>query len=110
MMNRRSFVAAMLLLVARLVDVQVLHAGAYQTAARGESSITVSLPSLRGGIYARDGAPLAMSVPTDDVVAVLSYAIYESFPAAPHCRRFLPTHTSSLHWGRRSCSSHRRVR
>ncbi len=59
----------MLLLVARLVDVQVLHAGAYEAAARGESSISVSLPSLRGGIYARDGSPLAMSVPTDDVVA-----------------------------------------
>jgi cell division protein FtsI (penicillin-binding protein 3) len=60
---------AMLLLVARLVDVQVLHSGAYQAAARGESSITVSLPSVRGGIYARDGSPLALSVPTDDVVA-----------------------------------------
>ena len=59
----------MLLLVARLVDVQVLHAGAYQAAARGESSISVSLPSLRGGIYDRDGSPLALSVPTDDVVA-----------------------------------------
>ena len=59
----------MLLLVARLVDVQVLHAGAYEAAARGESSISVSLPSLRGGIYARDGSPLALSVPTDDVVA-----------------------------------------
>ena len=35
----------------------------------GESSISVSLPSLRGGIYARDGSPLALSVPTDDVVA-----------------------------------------
>lgn len=62
-------IVAMLLLVARLVDVQVLHAGAYQAQARGESSITVSLPSLRGGIYARDGSPLALSVPTDDVVA-----------------------------------------
>ena len=59
----------MLLLVARLVDVQVLHAGAYEAAARGESAISVSLPSLRGGIYARDGSPLALSVPTDDVVA-----------------------------------------
>ena len=27
------------------------------------------LPSLRGGIYDRDGSPLALSVPTDDVVA-----------------------------------------
>ncbi len=66
---RLILVVAMLLLVARLVDVQVLHSGAYQAAARGESSISVSLPSLRGGIYDRTGAPLALSVPTDDVVA-----------------------------------------
>jgi cell division protein FtsI (penicillin-binding protein 3) len=59
----------MLLLVARLVDVQVLQAGGYQKAARGESSISVTLPSVRGGMYARDGSPLALSVPTDDVVA-----------------------------------------
>ena len=55
--------------MARLVDVQVLHSGAYQATARGESSITVPLPSVRGGIFARDGSPLAMSVQTDDVVA-----------------------------------------
>ncbi len=66
---RLALVVALLLLVARLVDVQVLHAGAYAAAARGESSISVSLPSVRGGIYARDGSPLAMSVPTEDVVA-----------------------------------------
>jgi cell division protein FtsI (penicillin-binding protein 3) len=59
----------MLLLVARLVDVQVLRSGGYSAAARGESSITVSIPSLRGAIYARDGSPFALSVPTDDVVA-----------------------------------------
>ena len=68
-MVRFILLVAMLLLVARLVDVQVLHAGSYQAQARGESSISVSLPSLRGGIYARDGSPLALSVPTDDVVA-----------------------------------------
>jgi cell division protein FtsI (penicillin-binding protein 3) len=62
-------IVAMLLLVARLVDVQVLHSGAYQAQAHGESAITVSLPSVRGGIYARDGSPLALSVQTDDVVA-----------------------------------------
>ncbi|HEY6428890.1 MAG TPA: penicillin-binding protein 2 [Acidimicrobiales bacterium] len=60
---------AFVLLVARLVDVQVVHAGAYEAAARGESSISVPLPSLRGGIYARDGSPLALSVATEDVVA-----------------------------------------
>ena len=62
-------IVAMLLIVARLVDVQVLRSGSYQAAARGESSITVSLPALRGGIYDHDGSPLAVSVPTDDVVA-----------------------------------------
>jgi cell division protein FtsI (penicillin-binding protein 3) len=66
---RLILIVAMLLLVARLVDVQVLHSGGYQAQARGESAITVPLPSLRGGIYARDGSPLALSVPTDDVIA-----------------------------------------
>jgi cell division protein FtsI (penicillin-binding protein 3) len=55
--------------VARLIDVQVLHSGGYTAAARGESSINVSLASLRGGIYDRQGSSLAVSVPTDDVVA-----------------------------------------
>ncbi len=66
---RLVFLLAVVLLIVRLVDVQVLHAGAYERAARGESSITVTLPSLRGGIFARDGSPLALSVPTSDVVA-----------------------------------------
>jgi cell division protein FtsI (penicillin-binding protein 3) len=62
-------IVAMLLVVARLIDVQVLHSGGYQAAARGESAISVSLTPLRGGIYDRAGAPLALSVPTDDIVA-----------------------------------------
>ncbi len=66
---RLALLLAVLLLVARLIDVQVLHSDTYQAAARGESAIQVSLPPLRGGIYDRDGAPLALSVPTDDVVA-----------------------------------------
>ncbi len=59
----------MLLLVARLIDVQVVHSGTYQKAYRLESAAPVTLDSLRGGIYARDGSPLALSVPTDDVIA-----------------------------------------
>ena len=66
---RLVLVAALLLVVARLVDVQVVHAGTYAAAARGESSISVTLPSLRGGLYARDGSPLALSIATEDVVA-----------------------------------------
>ena len=78
---RFILVVAMLLLVARLVDVQVLRAGGYEAAARGESSISVTLPSVRGGIYARDGSPLALSVPTDDVVAD-DYQISHPFATA----------------------------
>ncbi len=66
---RIVLVLALVLIAARLVDIQVLRAGSYQAAARGESTITVSVPSLRGGIYARDGSPLALSVATNDVVA-----------------------------------------
>ncbi len=59
----------LLLLVARLVDVQVVHSSTYQTEAAQESKATVTLSALRGGIYARDGSPLALSVRTEDVVA-----------------------------------------
>jgi cell division protein FtsI (penicillin-binding protein 3) len=66
---RLVLVVAVLLLVARLVDVQILKSGGYQADARGESTTSIALTALRGGIYARDGSPLALSVPTDDVIA-----------------------------------------
>jgi len=62
-------VVCALAVVARLIDIQVVHAGAYQTAASHESTTTVSIPALRGGIYDRAGAALALSQPTDDVIA-----------------------------------------
>jgi cell division protein FtsI (penicillin-binding protein 3) len=62
-------VAALLFMVGRLVDVQIIHSGTYQTDAQNQSHHQVPLASLRGGIYARDGSPLALSVPTDDVIA-----------------------------------------
>jgi cell division protein FtsI (penicillin-binding protein 3) len=61
--------AAMLLVVARLIDVQVIHSGSYQAAALNESHESITLDSLRGGIYSRDGSPLALSVPVDNVIA-----------------------------------------
>ncbi|HEY1827169.1 MAG TPA: penicillin-binding protein 2 [Acidimicrobiales bacterium] len=64
-----ALVVALIAMMARLVDIQVFHSSAYAAQGRGESSIQVALPSLRGGIYDRDGAPLALSVATDDVVA-----------------------------------------
>jgi cell division protein FtsI (penicillin-binding protein 3) len=66
---RIVLVLALFALVARLVFVQVLHSSAYAADARQESSQVVSLAALRGGIYARNGAPLALSVPTDDIIA-----------------------------------------
>ena len=68
-MVRLLLVVCALAVVARLIDIQVVHAGAYQTAASHESTTTVSLPALRGGIYDRAGAALALSQPTDDVIA-----------------------------------------
>jgi cell division protein FtsI (penicillin-binding protein 3) len=62
-------VMALLALVAKLVTVQVLHSSAYAEAAQQESSHQVVVPALRGGIYARNGAPLAMSVPTEDIIS-----------------------------------------
>ena len=86
-------VVALLLMVARLVDVQIIHSGTYQTDARNESHHPTTLSSLRGGIYARDGAPLALSVPTDDVIADNFQIAHPmktalgAFPARPHSRR-----------------------
>jgi len=62
-------VAALLFMVGRLVDVQIIHSGTYQSEAASQSHHLVPLSSLRGGIYARDGSPFALSVPTDDVIA-----------------------------------------
>ena len=63
-------VAAVLVLVGlRLVQLQVFRAHQYQADAASQLRKTVVLPSLRGGIYDRNGAVLAMSVPTKEVIA-----------------------------------------
>jgi cell division protein FtsI (penicillin-binding protein 3) len=66
---RLLLVLAAVLVVARMVDIQVIHSGTYQTAANLESTTTVNVPALRGGIYDRSGAALALSQPTEDVIA-----------------------------------------
>jgi cell division protein FtsI (penicillin-binding protein 3) len=53
----------------RLIGVQVLSGGRYSTLAAAEVTSTVSVPAVRGTIYDRDGAVLAVSVPTSTVVA-----------------------------------------
>jgi len=60
---------AFLAILARLVDVQVLRSGQYQTAASEELTQQVSIPALRGTIYDRNGDVLAMSIPTSTVLA-----------------------------------------
>lgn len=60
---------ALLGLVGRLVIVQVLDGTNYAAYASSEIRQTVTLPAARGSIYDRAGRLLALSVPTDAVIA-----------------------------------------
>ncbi len=62
-------VLAVVLVMARLVDIQVVRSGSYQSAASRESTTSVALSPLRGGIYDRNGQSFVLSEPTDDVIA-----------------------------------------
>lgn len=53
----------------RLVTVQGLSGGRYSSISSAEVTTSVSVPAARGTIYDRDGAVLAVSVPTATVVA-----------------------------------------
>ena len=55
-------------LALRLVAVQALSGGHYSAIGTAEVTTTVSVPAQRGTIYDRDGAVLAVSVPTWTVV------------------------------------------
>jgi cell division protein FtsI (penicillin-binding protein 3) len=59
----------LLAVVARLADIQVVHSSHYKRLAADELSVTVADPGLRGDVYDRNGAVLAISVPTKTVVA-----------------------------------------
>jgi cell division protein FtsI (penicillin-binding protein 3) len=61
--------AAFVALGARLVAVQGLDSGHYQRIAASQLTGTVQLTAMRGGLYDRDGAVLAISVPRSTVVA-----------------------------------------
>ena len=69
----RCFKVIILVLLAvitlRLVDVQVRRHGQYQHTAKLQLRRTVTIPAVRGGVYDRNGAVLAMSVPTKMVIA-----------------------------------------
>ncbi|MHB8219597.1 MAG: peptidoglycan D,D-transpeptidase FtsI family protein [Acidimicrobiales bacterium] len=66
---RLTLVVILIVVVARLVDVQVVESGRYRQAASEELTKPVAIPALRGGIYARNGEVMALSVPTKTVVA-----------------------------------------
>ncbi len=66
---RVLLVMVMLAVTARLVALQVLDSAHYQRLADSELSVTVADPGLRGDIYDRNGAVLAISVPTKTVIA-----------------------------------------
>ena len=56
-------------LAVRLVAVQALSGGHYSSLSTAEVTSTVTVPATRGTIYDRDGAVLAVSLPTSTVVA-----------------------------------------
>ena len=62
-------VLGLVVVAARLVDVQVLHAGQYQEQAAQELMQPVTVPALRGSITDRNGVVLETSIPTEMVVA-----------------------------------------
>jgi cell division protein FtsI (penicillin-binding protein 3) len=79
-------VLALLVVAGRLVDVQVVHSRAYATAADQELTQTVTIPALRGGIFDRNGAVLAESVPTKMVLAddfQIAHPVTEASRLAP---------------------------
>ena len=66
---RVLLVLLLVAVVARLVAIQVLDSSHYTKLAASELSVTVADPGLRGDVYDRNGAVLAISVPTKTVVA-----------------------------------------
>ena len=76
-------VSAPIAAVAALLELLAMSPLEKVIVALGDHADTPNFEQLRDAIDAvvRDGAS------TDDVVAVLAFAIAEEFPAAPHCRR-----------------------
>jgi len=51
----------------RLVQLQIVEHGKYRRQAESQALRDVELPARRGGIYDRNGRPLALSIPVDSV-------------------------------------------
>ena len=66
---RIMVIVVFLVIAARLVMVQGLSGGHYSSLGAAEVTSTVQVPATRGGIFDRDGAVLATSVPRTTIVA-----------------------------------------
>ncbi len=83
---RLVLLACFSILALRLVGVQVLSGGRYSAISTAEVTSTVRVPAQRGTIYDRDGAVLAVSVPTSTVVAdpeLITHPVPEADALAP---------------------------
>lgn len=56
-------------LIVQLVNLQVVRAAHFSKLSTAQLLTTLTVPAVRGGIYDRYGQPLAMSIPTKEVVA-----------------------------------------
>jgi cell division protein FtsI (penicillin-binding protein 3) len=95
---------ALVVVAARLVDVQVLHAGRYEAEAAQEMTQPVTIPALRGAITDRNGVVLEMSIPTKMVLAddfQVSHPVEEGRALAPllHLRAPILARLLSEHSG-----------
>ena len=66
---RGGFLLLVFALALRLFFLQVVNHAQYATLSEGQSSQDITTTALRGGIYDRYGQPLAISRPTDEVIA-----------------------------------------
>jgi cell division protein FtsI (penicillin-binding protein 3) len=83
---RVAIIIALVAMGLRAFDLQILRGHQYQKAASLQLRTTVPLPAVRGGIYDRNGAVLAMSVPTKEIIAddfQIVHPVQESLALAP---------------------------
>ena len=59
-----AFVLAALAVIAKAVDVQLVHGGEWRRRARDQQTVRVPLPAPRGTLFDRNGSPLAVSQAT----------------------------------------------
>ena len=82
-------------LALRLIGVQVFSSGRYSAMGAAEVDKTVDRPAVRGGIYDRNGAALALSVPRSNIVADPFLIRHPASRGGAPCRRCWTSRTRS---------------